>query len=112
MKFVIERIIFPVFLILILFNLGKILLTDRQCNKRRKIVFQSCIYERFPSGTNFNELEFFLVSREKFVRAKAPEYNKENNFLFIWSSTSLTSYRVIVRGQYDEDLKIMEIEVY
>ncbi len=87
---------------------------ESECYKYDKAVFKPCIEERFPVGSSYSDLEDFLLE-DGFRSSQNPDDLAENRFYFRWNANNLTNgftdYAVVVAGNYDEGLKITDIEV-
>lgn len=80
-----------------------------ECNKNSKSAFRSCVKEKFPIGSSYSELKTFLL-KDGF---KELDHAEQNRFYFRWRPIpwlgNFSNYTVIVVGEYDENLEIVEL---
>jgi hypothetical protein len=87
-------------------------LPDQQntCDKRNKVAFRSCIENTFTVGSNYSNLEHFLLE-QGFKRSKHPDHLERGKFSFFWWANDIGNYKIAVTGRYDSASKITEIDV-
>ena len=84
----------------------------RICTKHGKTIFSKCIAERFPPGSNYHELEIFLLEKKGFRKVSVKPAENGAEFIFRWrSSISMVKYVVTVVGKYDGNFGILEVSV-
>jgi hypothetical protein len=83
---------------------------DLDCNKLNSDSFENCIHKKFPIGSSYSELKFFL-GNQGFNEAKDPANLTENKFYFFWWANNLVNYKIVVHGSYDHEQKISEINI-
>lgn len=70
--------------------------------------------EKFPVGSSYSELEFFLL-KDGFSNLQTSESLNENRFYFRWRPIpwlgNFSNYGIAVAGQYDENSKIVRLVV-
>ena len=84
------------------------------CTKRNRSIFRDCIAERFPPGSDYNELEAFLLEKKGFSKVSTKPVENGTKFIFRWRPSSLTNvanYGISVVGQYDENFAVVEVTV-
>ena len=82
---------------------------ESECDKRYQTVFESCIKEKFPVGSNYSNLKDFLKS-DGFENFQTSEHLESNSFYFRWNGFT-GIYAVVVTGSYDESSRITELHV-
>jgi hypothetical protein len=69
--------------------------------------FADCIKKNFPAGSSYVELSNYM-EKIGFIKIK-PNYLKKGVFVFDWSANNLANTKLIVSGQYNGKLQILEI---
>jgi hypothetical protein len=66
--------------------------------------------KNFPVGSSYSDLKRYL-EKQSFKQSKHPDHLKENRFYFFWWANDLSNYKVVVMGRYNNELKIVEIDI-
>lgn len=80
------------------------------CNKQDRDAFSSCMKKNFPVGSSYSDLKRYLAE-QGFTQSKHPDHLKENRFYFFWRANDLSNYKVVVMGRYNNEIKIVEIDI-
>ena len=85
-------------------------MNSNTCNKlSRRTTFRDCMQEIFPPGSDFYELENFLM-QQGFNKIVDEPKGDDFDFVFVWAyPISLKSNTIVVSGEYDEQLKIVRL---
>jgi hypothetical protein len=80
------------------------------CNKRDREAFSSCMKKNFPVGSSYSDLKRYLTE-QGFTQSKHPDHIKDNRFYFFWRANDLSNYQVAIMGRYNNEIKIVEIDI-
>ena len=86
----------------------------RTCTKRGQSIFRACVAERFPPGSDYLELETFLLEKKGFSKISIKPVENGTQFIFDWrppSIINISNYGISVVGRYDKNFKVIEVTV-
>ena len=84
----------------------------RTCTKQDRLIFRACIAERFPPGSDYRELEAFLIEKKGFSKISTKPVENGTQFIFRWRpSITIVPYGLTVFGRYDENFEVTEVTV-
>ena len=84
----------------------------RACSIENKIEFSLCMENLYPPGSDYSELEAFLYGKGLNKDLLSQNASK-NRFYFFWkpNGLNLANYRIVVTGEYDDNLKLKTVDV-
>jgi len=80
------------------------------CNKRDREAFSSCMKNNFPVGSSYADLKRYLT-QQGFIQSQHPDHLKGDRFYFFWRANDLSNYQVVVIGHYNNEIKIVYIDI-
>ena len=84
------------------------------CTPNAKTLFRTCIAEKFPPGSDYRELETFLLEKKGFSKVRTEPVEGATKVVFGWRPPDIINvgnYAITVIGRYDKESTILEVIV-